>query len=97
MAKTPVKQGNDPQFNCKAAFHIKHPDKANVVAQVRKALIISEFLLQSQIELRNGLQRAKTLFIANSEYYFLKPFLKGKILRSSERGVNSILTTILRF
>ena len=28
---------------------------------------------------------------------FLKPFLKGKILRSSERGVNSILTTILRF
>ena len=27
----------------------------------------------------------------------LKPFLKGKILRSSERGVNSILTTILRF
>ena len=29
--------------------------------------------------------------------YFLKPFLKGKILRSSERGVNSILTTILRF
>ena len=30
-------------------------------------------------------------------YFFLKPFLKGKILRSSERGVNSILTTILRF
>ena len=29
--------------------------------------------------------------------FFLKPFLKGKILRSSERGVNSILTTILRF
>ena len=29
--------------------------------------------------------------------YFLKPFLKGKILRSSERGVNSILTTILQF
>ena len=29
--------------------------------------------------------------------YFLKPFLKGKMLRSSERGVNSILTTILRF
>ena len=29
--------------------------------------------------------------------YFLKPFLKGNILRSSERGVNSILTTILRF
>ena len=30
--------------------------------------------------------------------YFLKPFFfKGKILRSSERGVNSILTTILRF
>ena len=29
--------------------------------------------------------------------YFLKPFLKGKILQSSERGVNSILTTILRF
>ena len=28
---------------------------------------------------------------------FLKPFLKGKILRSSERGVNSILTIILRF
>ena len=28
---------------------------------------------------------------------FLKPFLKGKNLRSSERGVNSILTTILRF
>ena len=28
---------------------------------------------------------------------FLKPFLKGKILRSSERGVNSILTTILQF
>ena len=30
---------------------------------------------------------------------FLKPFLKGKILRSGEwdRGVNSILTTILRF
>ena len=28
---------------------------------------------------------------------FLKPFLKGKILRSSERGVNSILTTILCF
>ena len=28
---------------------------------------------------------------------FLKPFLKGKVLRSSERGVNSILTTILRF
>ena len=28
---------------------------------------------------------------------FLKPFLKGKILRSSETGVNSILTTILRF
>ena len=28
---------------------------------------------------------------------FLKPFLKGKILRSSERGVNSILTTILHF
>ena len=28
---------------------------------------------------------------------FLKPFLKGKILRSSERGGNSILTTILRF
>ena len=26
--------------------------------------------------------------------FFLKPFLKGKILRSSERGVNSILTTI---
>ena len=32
-----------------------------------------------------------------SDPYFLKPFLKGKILRSSERGVNSILTTILRF
>ena len=31
------------------------------------------------------------------EVNFLKPFLKGKILRSSERGVNSILTTILRF
>ena len=31
------------------------------------------------------------------EVHFLKPFLKGKILRSSERGVNSILTTILRF
>ena len=30
-------------------------------------------------------------------HYFLKPFLKGKILRSSERGVNSILTTILQF
>ena len=30
-------------------------------------------------------------------YFFVKPFLKGKILRSSERGVNSILTTILRF
>ena len=29
--------------------------------------------------------------------FFLKPFLKGKILRSSERGVNSILTTILQF
>ena len=28
---------------------------------------------------------------------FLNPFLKGKILRSSERGVNSILTTILQF
>ena len=32
-----------------------------------------------------------------SKTRFLKPFLKGKILRSSERGVNSILTTILRF
>ena len=32
-----------------------------------------------------------------AQAYFLKPFLKGKILRSSERGVNSILTTILRF
>ena len=30
-------------------------------------------------------------------FFFLKPFLKGKILRSSERRVNSILTTILRF
>ena len=30
-------------------------------------------------------------------FNFLKPFLKGKILRSSERGVNSILTTILPF
>ena len=30
-------------------------------------------------------------------YFFLKPFLKGKILRSSERGVNSILATILCF
>ena len=29
--------------------------------------------------------------------YLFKPFLKGKILRSCERGVNSILTTILRF
>ena len=32
--------------------------------------------------------------------FFKNPFLKGKILRSStvhERGVNSILTTILRF
>ena len=28
---------------------------------------------------------------------FLKPFLNGKILRLSERGVNSILTTILQF
>ena len=30
-------------------------------------------------------------------HYNLECFLKGKILRSSERGVNSILTTILRF
>ena len=28
---------------------------------------------------------------------YLKPFLKGKILRSSEKGVNSILTTILQY
>ena len=28
---------------------------------------------------------------------FLKPFLKGKILRSSERGVSLILTIIFRF
>jgi len=34
MAKTPCKQGNNPEFNCKAAFHIKAPDKATVVAQV---------------------------------------------------------------
>ena len=42
----------------------------------------------------------KQSLLRNSEswhFYFLKPFLKGKILRSSERGVNSILTTILRF
>ena len=36
-------------------------------------------------------------FILLNRVNFLKPFLKGKILRSSERGVNSILTTILRF
>ena len=45
-------------------------------------------------------QRVKTsLFyrIKGPNKGFLKPFLKGKILRSSERGVNSILTTILRF
>ena len=35
--------------------------------------------------------------ISYHQGFFLKPFLKGKILRSSERGVNSILTTILRF
>ena len=35
--------------------------------------------------------------LPRSHVDFLKPFLKGKILRSSERGVNSILTTILRF
>lgn len=34
MAKTPIKQGNNPEFNCKAAFHIKAPEKATVVAQV---------------------------------------------------------------
>ena len=34
MAKTPVKQGASPEFNCKAAFHIKAPEKATVVAQV---------------------------------------------------------------
>ena len=32
--------------------------------------------------------------VKNGPVHFLKPFLKGKILRSSERGVNSILTTI---
>ena len=41
------------------------------------------------------------LFVATlsdfSLLFFKNPFLKGKILRSSERGVNSILTTILRF
>ena len=41
------------------------------------------------------------LFVATlSDFGLLfkkNPFLKGKILRSSERGVNSILTTILRF
>ena len=42
--------------------------------------------------LTNG-TRVKNYFLVS----FLKPFLKGKILRSSERGVNSILTTILRF
>ena len=34
MAKTPVKQGASAEFNCKAAFHIKVPEKATVVAQV---------------------------------------------------------------
>ena len=37
------------------------------------------------------------IIFRDSVFTFLKPFLKGKILRSSERGVNSILTTILRF
>ena len=40
---------------------------------------------------------ALTIYIILITNYFLKPFLKGKILRSSERGVNSILTTSLRF
>ena len=49
-----------------------------------------------------GVKLIKTSGIDPIRYYdifdnFLKPFLKGKILRSSERGVNSILTTILRF
>ena len=36
--------------------------------------------------------------ISNWVLYFLKPFLKGTILQSeNERGVNLILTTILRF
>lgn len=35
MAKTPMKpSGNKIEFNCKAAFHIKAPEKASCVAQV---------------------------------------------------------------
>eukprot|EP00116_Pleurobrachia_bachei_P002496 sb/3462758/ len=34
MAKTPVKQGSTPEFNCKASFHIKSPEKATIVAQI---------------------------------------------------------------
>ena len=39
------------------------------------------------------------IFLAKNVKLFLDHTdpLKGKILRSSERGVNSILTTILRF
>ena len=36
-------------------------------------------------------------YILTTILHFLKPFLKGNILRSSERGVNSILTTILHY
>ena len=54
-------------------------------------------------QLKQGLQSGRgvdSILITTVFCVFLKPFfkaLKGKILRSSERAVNSILTTILRF
>ena len=49
MAKTPVKQGASPEFNCKAAFHIKAPEKATVVAQVSVFTAGKSLLLTAEI------------------------------------------------
>ena len=45
-----------------------------------------------------GRAKSKKSMCFGVDFGFFKPFLKGKILQSeSERGVNSILITILRF
>ena len=50
-----------------------------------------------QVKSTEYVPHCKLFEIPSTMHGFLKPFLKGKILRSSERGVNSILTTILQF
>ena len=53
-------------------------------------------MISANSELAKTGNRALPSLNLTSDFFFLNPLKKGKIL-NSERGVNSILTTILRF